>query len=394
MGLMSAGGGDDRLQVGMAIFAIVMSLTVSMLVPIVAPAYDLDTGYSYAEIYTEKANLEAFTGESMMNNTPWRLTAVYTPWNVGDTVNIDPETGWLYGQSINYTKTGYSGTTSLGDTTGIYLDKDKKSAMPLTQTSTPLTFIETDTEWWAHGAIGTALVAFGASLGQIWGVHTSEVEKDVNYWDYTGYRYEFDPMLKIDWSNPNDAGDPDNVVSQTDAKLSLVWFADASGQGLSNGLILYRSSGQGLVYNLYLDQIIEEYNTISGYSSKYPLDFDGVSVYLNIRFDQDVIATSEDLTEAWNDGRWTIAITAKSMDNFMQISSSNSLSNSAANILDTYIKIFTLSMPDVPFLWSMVLWLICILPLDIVVLMFLSRFGILGVGMGILGNVLLGVLGA
>ena len=97
MGILSGGGGDDRLQVGMAVMMTVMSLVVTMMVPIVAPAYDMDTGYGYADLFAEKAALESYTGESMINMAPWKLTGVYTPWTVGDPIeNRDPETGWAY----------------------------------------------------------------------------------------------------------------------------------------------------------------------------------------------------------------------------------------------------------------------------------------------------------
>lgn len=392
VGLFSAGGGDDKHQVGMVVFAIVLSLSVTLLIPIVAPSYDTDTGYTYADIYVEKANLESYTGQSMTNMTPWQLGGVFTPWNQSLEVKIDPETGWLYGESINYSRTGFSGQTTIGSTSGIYLDPNYKSNTPLYQADTTVTQIRGEHQWWAYkygsdtelNLFGQIFDFFGMDLGQ-------EEEVDVSYWTYTGYRYEFDPMLKIDWSDPSN---PDySTVAQSDAKLSIVWYEDVIGQGLSNGLILYNATTNGLVYNLELGEILANYNVNTGYSTKYALDFNGVNVYLNIRFDQDVMSGSVDLTQAFNEGRWTLAVTAKSMDNFMNISSSNSLSNSAANILDTYSQIFTLSLPEVPFLWSMVLWLICILPVDITILMFLSRFGIAGVGMGILGNVLLGVLG-
>jgi hypothetical protein len=62
------------------------------------------------------------------------------------------------------------------------------------------------------------------------------------------------------------------------------------------------------------------------------------------------------------------------------------------NLLDTYLDIFTLSMPAVPLTWSLVLWLVCILPLEVSMIMFLSRFGLVGIGAAILGNVFLTML--
>ena len=100
------------------------------------------------------------------------------------------------------------------------------------------------------------------------------------------------------------------------------------------------------------------------------------------------------LDEAFNRGYWSLAVTAVSASNLLDLQNSVTLSSSIGNILDTYTQIFTFSMPDVPLLWSMVLWIICILPLDVAILMFLSRFGVMGVGAGIIGTVLATVIGS
>lgn len=387
MGLLGgSGGGDDRLQVGMAVFALVISLTVSLMLPIVAPAYDTSTGYTYADIFAEKSSLEAYTGESMTNMTPWKLTGVYTPWVLGDDVNnIDDETGWAYGESVTYNQ--------IGQTSKIKLDPNNKSDTPLATTSykdVPIT--TTENVWWMYGLTGNLSVLgfIGASLG----LDTTEQVtryQDVNSWVYTGYRYEFDPMLKIDYSDPDGASY--SKASQSDAKLSIVWYKGLYGQGLSGGLILYNNSTNGIVANITQEDILASYNSASNYSTRYAFDFEGVQVYLNLRFDMDVIAGSYNLTDAFNEGKWTMAITALSMDNFMDLSGSNSLSNSAANIIDTYIKIYTLSFPTLDFMWSMVLWIICVLPIQLTVLMFLSRFGIAGIAVGVLGSAILAAFG-
>lgn len=386
MSLLSGGGGDDRLQVGMAVFAVVMSLVVTMMVPLVAPAYDTDTGYSYADLFAEKASLEAYTGESMTNMAPWKLTGVYTPWTVGDPItNIDPETGWAYGESINY-------TPYIGQTSGIKLDPEHYSNTPLYQaTYNDQAITVEEPISWLYGLNGY-LNVFG-HIAEFFGFDTIDTRTeyiDVNTWTFTGYRYEFDPMLKIDYASGSHDYSKD---SQSDAKLSIVWYKTAVSQGISGGLVLYNNMTNGIVANITIEDILMKYNLSSNYSTRYAFDFEGVQVYLNLRFDLDVITGGVDLTEAFNSGRWTMAITAASMDNFMDISSSNSLSSSTANLLDTYIKIFTFSFPTLDFLWSMLLWIICILPIQLTVLMFLARFGVVGVGLGVLGSAVLAAFG-
>lgn len=388
MGFLSGGAGDDRLQVGMAVMMTVMSLVVTMMVPIVAPAYDVDTGYGYADLFAEKSALESYTGESMVNMAPWKLTGVYTPWTVGDPIeNLDPETGWAYGSKI----TDYP---DLNKTNGIKLDPGKKSNTPLYQATFENQAITVEKPiWWYYNFNGDGNLNMIGQIAEFFGADTIDTYTDyidVYSWTFTGYRYEFDPMLKIDYAS----GTHDySVDSQTDAKLSVVWYKTALGQGISGGLVLYNNMTNGIVANILAEDILSEYNQSSNYSTRYTFDFEGVQVYLNLRFDLDVLTGGEDLSKAFDDGRWTIAITAASMDNYMDISSSNSLSSSTANLLDTYIKIYTFSFPTLDFLWSMVLWIVCILPIQLTVLMFLARFGIAGVGLGILGSAVLAGLG-
>lgn len=389
MSVLSGASGDDRLQVGMAVFAIVISLVVSMLLPICAPAYNVDTGYSYSDIFSEKASIESFTGESMTNMTPWKLTGVYTPWTIGDDMShIDPETGWAYGESIdNY--------PYIGKTKDIKLDPQRFSDKPFAQASyKDVEYEITQPIQWYYNFNGDGNLNLIGQIAEFFGADTLETvtkSTDVNSWIYSGYRYEFDPMLKIDYSNPS--GDDYQKEAQSDAKLSLIWYKSPRESGLSGGLVLYNNSTNGLISNILADDIVSEYNSGSLYSSKYSFDFDGVKVYLNFRFDLDVINGSYDLRTAFDEGKWSIAITALSMDNYMDLAKSNSLSNSAASIIDTYIQIYTLSFPNLDLLWSMVLWVICILPIQLTVLMFLSRFGIIGLGIGVLGSAVLTAFG-
>ena len=390
MGLTSSEGGNDGIQIGTIVFCTVISLIIAMMAPFVAPAYDTDTGYTYSDVFLERQALEQFTGESMTNNAPWVLDAVYTPWNPGMPVQVEDDTGWIYGTSVNYSKAGYMGTTIIGATNTIYLDPDHKSTTPLAQiTATQERQVEVVSEWYYEDIGGLIPNPLAAIVDYFGGSTTKLVteEYDVNSWSFTGYRYSFDPMLKIDYTDPTNPAYSE--ASQSDAKLSIVWYEDQYGQGLSSGLILWNDKTHGLVANLEVGDIIDQYNAASNYSSKYKLDYEGVTIYVNIRFDQDVIASGVDLAEAFDTGRWSLAISAVSMDNFMDIKSSNSLSTSAGNLVDTYSQIMTFDMPNVPFLWQMVLWILCVLPLMMAVMLFFTRSLITaGVGAGILGSIL------
>lgn len=369
-----SGGGSDNLQVGLAVFCIVISIATALMVPIFAPSYD--TGYSYQDVYNERQSLEAFTGESMTNQSPWMLEGVYTPYVPGDVYSVGEE-GWINGPPVE----GYA---DIGKTSGIHLDPTQKSAMPFDQESYTVQ-IEQNKWYYKDGFWGDLYWKIGSGFWGLFGVETSRtelVDKGYQTWEFTGYRYQFDPMLAIQTGG-------EAKTAESDAKLSIVWYDTLGQEGISGGLVLYSDSKNGLVANYSATDIINGYNISSGFASAYTFDFEGTQVNMYIQFDPEVISGEMDLADAFEQGLWTIAFSATSASNLMSIDSSNSLSNSIGNILSTYSQIFTFSLPTAPLEWSIVLWILCILPVEVAMIMFLSRFGVVGLIGGILGNVLL-----
>ena len=385
---------DDSLQVGTIVACIVMSLVLTMCIPYMAPDYEAQ---DYESLYAARQDVQAFTGASMTNKAPWALTGIYTPYESGNLADHVTDSGWLYGQSItssnnpdNSVSAGY-----LGKYSGIKLDPNQKSAMPLSQGETLSYTVQSDMKWYYHAALrdGQQTNYIFKFLDWLGADVDPWIYSDVPAptWTYTGYRYEFSPLTKISTDG--------STVAGQDARLSVVWYSeylDAYGvgsEGLSGGLVLMNSKTNAIIANITMDEIVSDYNLSSQYSTAYRLDFDGVQIDFNIRFDPDQIAAgTKTLSELWTTGAWSMAVTAISAGNLMDISSSTSLSTSVGSILETYQQIFTLDLPNVPTTWSIVLWILCILPLEVVGLMFLSRFGVLGIGAGIIGNVLLGVL--
>ena len=73
--------------------------------------------------------------------------------------------------------------------------------------------------------------------------------------------------------------------------------------------------------------------------------------------------------QAWTEGSWSFAISSVSAGNFLDIENSVSYSNSVGSMIDTFIKIFTFSVPDLGNSWAgMILWLMCGLPMTIAML--------------------------
>ena len=365
MGLFGGESSGDGALIKLAIFCTVFSLIVTIGV---ANMYSSNADYDFDTVATERANLINFTGETVVSNTPWALTGVYTPWVLGTPYNLTSE-NFLYGSSIDDYPYLYS---TYGKTTEIKLSADAKSAIPLSYGSQTAQVVQQEQEWYAKiGFLQPVFGFFGLPL-------TKEVtvEKDYSVWNYTGYRYEFDPMLPFN-----------NGVSAADGKLSIVWYSNSDVDGISGGLVIYGNEDI-LLANIGAADIVNNYNVMSAYSTKYQFDFDGCDIYLNVRFDPDVVNSSADLEQAWKEGKWSIAITSPSAGNFLDVNNSNSFSSTIGNITTTFKQIFTFSLPNMGPYGNIIAWLFCSLPAEMALLLFCSKFGVAGIPAAILGNLL------
>lgn len=385
MGLLGGGGGDDRLQIELAVFGVVISIVVSALLPVLVPVNP--AGYSLEDIYAERSSLELYTGESMINQAPYKLQHVYTPYTVGQEYHLTEE-GWLYGSEL--TDNGQpsyviDGKQQIGQTE-IRLDPSKKSTVPLYQgdniaTSTVKVSVTGSTgDVWQDIINGIIrLVTFGSEGWQV-----TEEFREYPTWAFSGYRYELDPMLRIS-THDTDGNPQTDTRAVDDAKLSIVWY-DLDGQeGISGGLVLYNSKTNAILASYTAAEIVAQYNPMSQNAAKFKLDFDGTPVNMWIKFDPDVIINNLDLSQSFSLGKWTVAFTSTSADLYLDLQNSNSFASSLGSMLETYIGIFTMSLPQLSAEWNLVLWVVCVMPMGLAVILFLSRFGLAGLGAGILG---------
>lgn len=394
MGMLSGGGGDDRLQIQLAVWGIVISIVVSALLPVLIPGSE-STGYGIDEIYDERASLELYTGETMTNQSPFVLQHVYTPYVFGEEYNLTEE-GWLYGTELLDAEDNPSyilnGEQYIGQTQ-IRLDPSMKSTVPLYDSQTYYTTFVYESYFdfmgggfW-QGVVEGALTFIGA-------LHNDNIE-DAIYaevpskdayptWNYTGYRYELDPMLRINTENGT------STKAVDDAKLSIVWY-DVDGQeGISGGLVLYNNKTNAILASYTSAEIVAAYNSMNQNASQFKLNFDGTIVNMWIKFDPEVLINGLDLSQSFSLGKWTVAFTSASADAYLDVQNSNSFTASLGSMLDTYIQIFTLDVPELSPEWNLVLWILCIMPMGLAMILFLSRFGLAGLGAGILGAVFAG----
>ena len=368
------GMGDDNQLMKVAVFCIAFSMISTVL----ASMYLLGTGdYDYDTLAEYKSELTEFSGGQLVNDTPWVLTGVYTPFMPGsvpdDQINDHIEydkgrtTGWLYGEKI----TDYPGLNEVVD---IKLDPNQKSNQLLTVGDPYSWEYRTGREWIAGGndyGIDLSWAAIAGfrftkfiTAGQIdiededpnWQYSTES--GSANNWAYTGYRYVFDPTLPFSGEG-----------SVVDGRLSIVWYEIQTESGLSGALEIYQDANheQILLGRISSTDILSAFQSTSGYSSVFDFKFEGTTLNLVIRFPPNVYNNYASLKAAWDAGAWSMAISTPSAGNFFDVEHSNAFSITAGSAFDTFIDIFTFQTPefvDDPWV-SVIMWLMCGLPMTL-----------------------------
>lgn len=353
-------GGDASTLTKIAIFCITFSMISTMLCAVFASG----TGdYDYDAIKYYQSELSEFSGGNLVNDTPWVLTSVMTPFVPGeygaDIENHIDSDGWLYGTSIAYAEIGKASNISLSTT--------QKSNQKLS-VGDPYSYnYKTGEEWW-KGAVDVATNLFQTETWAfIKGLNTLGVYEGDGYtynsgnasnWNYTGYRYVFDPTLPFSDS-----------TSSKDGSLSIVWYDYDNESGISGGLVIYGSNNEDdtvILADYSASDIIAGYQVSNGYATTYDFNFDGTHLNLSVKFNPDAIQTYGSLRAAWDAGAWTMAISSASAGNYFDVDNSNAFTTTAGTMFDTFIQIFTFDYPKFQGegQWAnIVLWLLVGLPM-------------------------------
>lgn len=348
--------GDDSTLIKIAVFGVTMSIFCTAMFTIMLSGaamgdYDLD------EIAGYRDDLVNFSGETMLNQNPWILTSVKTPWveSMGTDGHIDAD-GWLYGESIDY--------DGLNSAAAIRLDPNNKSSVPLTISEQTVPYEVTEGfQWWVDGGgLWSFAIPFTYNLTELLGGDpVKRSTETATIYNYTGYRYVFDPTLPF---AVDDEGNRITQASARDGSLSIVWYNYAGQEGLSGALQVY--GGDVLLASYAATDIIAAYNGASGYATTYDFNFNGAVLTLSIKFDEDVIAGGMPLMQAWANGNWTMAISSLSAGNFFDVANSVSFDLTAGGMIDTFTNILKMDMPYTTSPWAnLVMWILVVLPMTL-----------------------------
>ena len=367
--------GGERTLIKIAIFCIAMSVMTTCLVTLYVGGsgdYDYDTINAY------RSQLTTFSGGQLVNDTPWVLNGVYTPFTPGTIADEDiPDhierdggrtTGWLFGEKI----TTYQ---YLGEVADIKLDPNQKSNQLLTA-GNPIDYsYRNGLEWWNGGndlgiiIVNPNVVSF---FQKIWDSNAdtsntgyTTVSGTANNWNYTGYRYTFDPVLPFN-----------NQASAKDGRLSLVWYEIPGDTGLSGALEIYadKNHEQIKLGRISASDIINVFRSSEGYVQTFDFDFEGTHLNLTIRFDPTVYNSYNTLQAAWDAGAWSMAISSASAGNFFDVENSNAFDVTAGSMLDTFVQIYTFDYPHFDNSWvELIMWLLVGLPMTLAMLFITMR---------------------
>ena len=349
-----ASDGNDQMLIKIAVFGLTMSIiATAMIAVLISPNND----YSYDEVAAYRNELVSFSGNTMVNSTPWVLTHAYTPWvpSMGVQYHMDND-GWLFGEDVAYSE--------IGKAANIALDVDHKSTTLISVGNKEGYSYASGREWWAgDNWFGWDISGVTDFFGIDSNTYTSGT---ANTWNYTGYRYTFDPTLPFG-----------NGVSSKDGTLSVVWYTFGGHEGLSGGLDVYSGSkpnGDVILASYDAVDIIAGYESVGGYAANYDFDFDGYHLQLSIKFDPTKTATHT-LMECWVNGWWTMAISSVSAGNFYDVENSTAFVSTAGSLIDTFKSIYTFSMPSISNPWmDLILWLLVALPMTIALLCITLKF--------------------
>ena len=364
--------GDAHTLVVIAIFCIAMSVMSTCLVTAFVNG---SSDYDYDTINAYRSELTSFSGGQLINDNPWVLSAVHTPFTPGSIPDdqipnhIDDDNGqsigWLYGENI----TTYP---YLGEVANIKLDPNQKSNQLLTAGGNVDYRYENSKEWWAgNNDLGVDLSGIGRFFIELAGNDASDYGKiytsgSANNWAFSGLMYIFDPVLPFD-----------DQASSKDGRLYLVWYSIPNDSGLSGALEVYGAdkAGNQVKYgSISSSDIVSAVQSSAGYVQVFDFNFEGTHLNLTIRFDPTVYNSHSTLQQAWDAGAWSMAISSASAGNFFDVEASNAFNATAGSMLETFVQIYTFEYPHFEDSWiEFIMWLLVGLPATMGMLLVTAR---------------------
>ena len=270
------------------------------------------------------------TGTIPTKEAVWALTGIYTPY-AGQEAYGYTDDGWLYGSRIvNYKPSQYQGGGS---------------AYEVTRGDDDLYRYAADTnDGHKAGDLYTAVCMDEMQKSSIFFTSNNKVDGDKwFYYDYTGYRYSFQPVK--DYNGRDTAGNTVPIVATT-TSLSLIWYDYYNSSGISGQLII-SGSDSGVAY-LTADQILRAFDSVTN-TSKFLMNFNGIDMNIYIRLNPYYLSggdygTPLSVEECYKLGYWDLMVTSLSTDSDAYTGTDYAFN--VADLFDTIVKLFTFNAEE------------------------------------------------
>lgn len=332
---MGFGGSSEGFVQGAIIFGAVVLFFMPVMISMFMPTEDTEQYVSENVMDSVFESYYNFTGQNNKKEQPWALTGIYEPYLGGNYHYTDD--GWLYGNLVTrYTPTQYVGTdgqyTVVKGMNGT--EDDKISVYTYTSDIPKIGH--------AKGDVYTYVVMDIEQQSEIF--FTDQLKKTAGqgfYYEYTGYRYAFQP-LEDGYTVYTDANGDRQVtkMSATTSSLSLIWYNFLSQSGISGQLII---SGQdfGVAYLTAAD-IVRAFNSANN-TARFEMSFDGVPMAIYIRIDP-MMSQNYSVEECYNRGYWSIMVASISTGATTYYTADYAISPD--KLWDTTVDLLTFNLDD------------------------------------------------
>lgn len=317
-------------------FSLITMVLMASFVTVFAPAPNV-SGMA-GELDDLTAAYRGMTGASGTSEEIWGLTGIYTPYGVG--ADGSPSTargttldGWTFGARVtDYSPVQYQGLNGDASAYSVAYDRDKGMYYYVQHGSDWLDISDGTPSTPSDGSTYTRVHMDATQKSDIFFSSGTKTEMDNGtfYYDFTGYRYAFQPLR--DYYIERSVS-----VSHTSTSLSLIWYQYFTDSGLSGQLVLSGSDG-GVAY-ITTQQIMEKINAANN-TARFEMAFNGATMHIYIHMDDYAMTHGYTVGDAYNAGFWDVMVTSPS------VTSADSEgvtigSFDVSNLMDTVVGLLT-----------------------------------------------------
>lgn len=304
---------------------LLMAVAILFLMPTFISIYtDVDENEQVQDLLDD---YKSFTGTRPTNEAVWCLTGIYTPYSGGSSYGYTDD-GWLYGSKVvSYSPSQYQFTNMAYEVTNPSGGENVYRYVDNTTNGDHLS-----------GDLYTSVAMDVNQKSSIFFTSSGKNEEDgFFYYDYTGYRYAFQPLA--DYTGVNSAGEAIPVSAVT-TSLSLIWYDYYGSSGISGQLVI-SGSDSGVAY-LTATDIIRSFDSITS-TSKFTMLFNGVNMNVYIRLNPYYVSQYS-IQECYNLGYWDIMVSSLSTDVNAYLDTSNSFN--PYRVFSTMVTLLTFNAEE------------------------------------------------